>query len=206
MGNREEMEKLGFKEGAISECIVTTFNEDHSPNAAPIGVVLKDGKAIMKLHTFSDTYRNLIKSNCCVLNIVFDPFLFLKTAIVGQGKGKDELEIETKQVAEATHIEAPYISDADAYIELKLRSHEEREMHDRHGKAKVSIVRCEIESINVIKEYPLAINRGLFAAIELAILLSRGEKKGARRYLQIMKKTLDNEEYNKIEKLLEGRL
>ncbi|MFQ5974724.1 MAG: DUF447 domain-containing protein [Candidatus Hydrothermarchaeales archaeon] len=206
MGIREEMEKLGFKEGAISECIVTTFNEDHTPNAAPIGVFLKDRKVNMKIHTFSDTYRNLIKKKCCILNIVYDPYLFLKTAITGQGKGKEEQDIETKQVSEAKYIEAPYLSDTNAYIELKLLSHEEGETHDRHGKAKVSFISCEVVSINVLKEYPMAINRGLFAAIELAILLSRGEKKGAKRYLQIIKKTLANEEYNRIEKLLEGRL
>ncbi len=206
MENLEEMEKLGFKEGSISECIVTTFNEDQTPNAAPIGVTIKDGKVTMKIHTFTDTYKNIKEKKCCVLNIVNDPYLFLKTAIVGQGKGRDELDIDIEQIAKAEHVDAPYISGSDAYVELKVQSQATIDMHDRHGKAKVSIIKCEVESIQILKEYPAVINRGLFAAIELAILLSRGKKKNTKPYIKIMKKTLPPDEYEKIEKLLEGRL
>ncbi|MFQ6135748.1 MAG: DUF447 domain-containing protein [Candidatus Hydrothermarchaeales archaeon] len=202
----DEMERLGFMEGTISECIVTTYNEDGSPNAAPMGI-LREGKfVVMKIHTFSDTYRNLLREKACILNILFDSVLFLKSAIMGQGKGERELEVGLEEVRNAEHVKAPYITNANAYIELLLSSHKELEKRDRYGRARISLVKCEIKSINVIKKHPVVINRGLYAAIELAILLSRGERKEARRYLEIMQKTLDKGEYNRIEKLLEGRL
>jgi len=206
MKNLEEIGKLGFKEGSISECIVTTFNEDQTPNAAPIGVTIKDGKVTMRIHTFTDTCKNIKEKKCCVLNVINNPYLFLKTAIIGQGKGSDELDIDIKQIAKAKNVDAPYISGSDAYVELNVQTHATRDMHDRHGKANVSIIKYEVESIQILKKYPAVINRGLFAAIELAILLSRGKKKNTTPYLKIMKKTLPPDEYEKIEKLLEGRL
>ena len=206
MINLNELENMGFKEGALSECIITTYNKDDIPNAAPIGVTIHDECVTMRIHTFTDTYRNIVDKKSCVLNIVYDPYLFIKTAIMGQGKDKEEQDIEDNQVYKAQNVDAPYINSANAYIELKLLSHDERKTHDRHGKAKVSIIKFEILSINIIKDYPITINRALFAAIELAILLSREKKDGTEHYLKIMKKTMASDDYKKIEDLLEGKL
>jgi hypothetical protein len=60
---------------------------------------------------------------------------------------------------------------------------------------------CRVENTGVNKKYPIAINRGLFAAIEVAVAMSRGMEP-QKRYLEIMERTLAPEEYKRIMELL----
>ncbi len=52
---------MGFAPGRIVEAIVTTYNADKSPNAAPIGIhSISDDEISMNIHTKSDTFKNLV--------------------------------------------------------------------------------------------------------------------------------------------------
>lgn len=193
---------LGFVKGRIIETIVTTYNSDKSPNAAPIGVhTAGDDEISMNIHTTSDTFNNVVRTGGCVINVVFDPYLFLKTCIVGSGKAGEENEVSSTDVLQAKNVPAPYLKEANAIIESKLISHKEQVISDRYKESEFSTVRFQIAGVTVIKRHPVAVTRGLYAAIELAISLSRGRGPD-ERYLKIMKKTLEKEEYDKIMELL----
>jgi hypothetical protein len=197
--------ELGFKKENIVECIVTTYNEDSSPNAAPMGVyTLDDSEVVMRIHTDSDTYSNLIRNKGCVINIIFDPYLFLKTALIGQGRGSQEREVGNNEIKRAKDVNAPFLCQAHAFIEAKLKDHKEYTKEDDYKISEVSVMRCKISRVVINKRHPVAVNRGLYAAIELAIRLSRGNKNNVERYLRIMRKTLSSEEYKRIEKFIEG--
>jgi len=193
---------IGFVEGGVVETIVTTHNPDSSPNAAPIGVhTISDAEILMNIHTTSDTFKNIMRTGGCAINVVFDPYLFIKTCLLGSGKAEMENEISTEEVRPAKRINAPLLKDANAWIEAELQSHTEHMRKDHHKETEFSTIRCQVVQFTVNKKYPIAVTRGLFAAIELAIAISRGRKPD-ERYLEIMEKTLTPEEYKKIRELL----
>jgi hypothetical protein len=193
---------MGFLPGRILEAIVTTYNEDGSPNAAPIGIYpLSDAEIQMDIHTPTDTRSNLLRTGACVVNVVFDPFLFIKCAILGSGKKEKENEISADETTPAENVDAPVLKDANAYLELEMQAHEEKTKKDEHGEMEFSRVVCRVVNFNVNKEYPIAVNRGLFAAIEVAVARSRGMEPDSR-YVEIMERTLSPEEYKKIMELL----
>lgn len=193
---------MGFLPGRIMEAIVTTYNEDGSPNAAPIGIYpLSNDKIQMDIHAPTDTRSNLLRTGACVVNIVFDPFLFIKCAILGSGKGEAENEISGDEILPAGNVDAPFLKDVNAYIELEMQTHEEKIKEDMHGEMEFSQIVCTVKKITVSKEYPIAINRGLFAAIEVAVAKSRGMEP-QKRHLEIMERTMTKEEYEKIRRLL----
>jgi hypothetical protein len=193
---------MGFLPGRILEAIVTTFNEDGSPNAAPIGIYpISGGEIKMEVHEPSDTRSNLLRTGACVINVIFDPLLFLKCAILGSGKGGEENEITADETIPAENVDAPILKDANAYLELKMQTSEEKTKKDEHGEMKFSRVVCRVVNTGVNKEYPVAVNRGLFAAIEVAVAMSRGMEP-QKRHLEIMERTLSPEEYKKIMELL----
>lgn len=193
---------MGFVPGRILESIVTTYNSDGSPNAAPIGIYpISDAEIQMDIHAPTDTLSNLLRTGGCVVNVVFDPFLFLKCAIFGSGKGEVENEVAQSDVQPAENVDAPVLKEANAWIELKMQSSTEKTKSDMHGEMEFSRIVCKVENTGVNKKYPVAINRGLFAAIEVAVAKSRGMEP-QERHLEIMEKTLTQEEYKRIRELL----
>lgn len=193
---------LGFKKGNIVECIVTTYNKDGSANAAPMGVyALSEAEVMMKIHAESDTYSNLLRNKECVINLVFDPHLFLKTALTGRAKGGSEPEVGENEAKKAS-TNAPFLKVAHAFIEARLKEHKEYVKKDEYKKSRVCAARCEVLRVVVNKRYPAAVNRGLFAAVELAIMLSRERKEDMQHCMKIMRKSLSYGEYKKIKELL----
>lgn len=193
---------LGFVEERIVEAIVTTYNTGDSPNAAPIGVhTVSDSQISMNIHTTSDTFKNIVRMGGCVINVVFDPYLFVKTCLLGSGKGGDENEVSRDEISPAKNVNAPLLKDASAWLEAELQSHSEHARADHDKETEFSIVKCQVVEFKINKKYPVAVNRGLFAAIELAIAVSRG-KEPDERYLKIMEKTLTPEEYKRIREFL----
>lgn len=198
------LEEMGFRQGRAVECIVTTYNVDRSPNAAPMGIRRDSRGLILRAHSESDTCRNLLDRHACVINLVFDPLLFLRTALSGRGEGADSPEVDEREVKKAKKVDAPYLTAANAFIEAEGDFLEEEVGRDEIGEKRVSIFRLKAKGIVVTRPFPIAPNRGLSAAIELAIALSRGKKGEVNRWLEVMKRTMDEEEYLKIKRFLEA--
>ena len=193
---------MGFIPGRIIESVVTTYNHDGSPNAAPIGIYpISESEIEMNIHTPTDTLTNIKRTGCCVVNVVFDPLLFLRCAMLGSGKGEAENEVANEDVTPAKNVYAPVIVEANAWIELKMKTMDEKKVSDMHGETEFSRIVCSVENTGVNKEYPIAINRGIFAAIEAAVAKSRGMEV-AKRHIEIMERTLSPEEFKKIKELL----
>ena len=189
--------ELGFKKGGVVECIVTTYSKDGSPNAAPMGVyTLSDEEVVMKLHRGSDTLGNIIREGWAVLNVTYDPLLFLRAALI-----KHHPEVENKEVARSS-VNAPYLREAHAYAAVKAEVWHSYRFTDPLGESRVSIVKGAVKEVKVLKPLPPAPCRGFFAAVELAIDLSRGRRDRREELLRIMRRTLPAQEYRRIEEFL----
>jgi len=192
------LDSLGFFEGCTAECIVATYNRGGTPNSAPMGLKRASGTENLRLraHRKTDTCENLLRNKACTVNIIFDPLLFLLSAAKGQGKQEKEIEIEN--VKKAKHVNAPYLAEANACIEAEVKELKESEGVDKYGRAKMVEFTLAPRNIKILKPFPIALNRGLFAAVEIAIALSRKRKTGFKKNLEIIRKTRsDYEQINK---------
>ena len=195
--------KLGFKKGRIIECIVTTYNENGRPNAAPMGVYAVGKRGlILKVHLDCDTYSNIIRNKGCVINLIYDPLLFLKTTLIGRGRGGEEPEVEASEVGKARMVQAPFIKSSQAYLEVRLKYQREYVKVDDYKISEVSMMKCKVVREVIKRKHPMGFNRGLGAAVELAIKLSRGQKEDCEEYLSIMQRTMSREDYDKINTFL----
>ncbi|MDO9035589.1 MAG: DUF447 family protein [Methanoregula sp.] len=66
---------MGLLKPGINEVIATT-----EFNAAPIGIIFKEGVARMVVFSGSHTAKNIEKNGWLVANFVYDPVLYVKTA------------------------------------------------------------------------------------------------------------------------------
>ncbi|MDH5677391.1 MAG: DUF447 family protein [Nitrospinota bacterium] len=66
----------------IIETIVSTIGADGKPNFAPMGArIPKEGRWSIVVYHGSRTYQNLLKTRCCVINLVSDVRLYVLTAL-----------------------------------------------------------------------------------------------------------------------------
>jgi hypothetical protein len=201
-GGKALIRRLGFKKGRIVEAVVTTYNRDTTPNAAPMGVFSADKTLVLKVHKSSDTCGNILRTGGCVVNLVYDPLLFLKSALTAKG----EPEVQLEDTGEAETVYAPFLKNSHAYLESKLLGTRRYLKRDRYGASEVFMFRFGVMKIEVLKKYPVGFNRGLAAAIELAINLSRGKKEGWEEQVRIMKRVLSTKEYREIISFLKQQL
>jgi hypothetical protein len=188
---------VGIGKESLSEAIITTYHSDGKPNAAPMGVFgASEAEVILRVHRNTDTYENIMRTNCCVINILFDPLLFLRCSLQGNHKGSDEIESFDSEPANL--VDAPYLNSAHAYVQAELKGVEEFKMSDAIGATTIARMTLRAKDIQIIKPFPTIPNRGFFAAIELAITLSRGREKNIQHYLEIIKKTLPKAESDEI--------
>jgi hypothetical protein len=68
---------MGLLRSGINEVIAST-----SFNAAPMGIHYREGKATMVLFTGSHTAQNIERDGWVVANFIYDPVLYVKTALV----------------------------------------------------------------------------------------------------------------------------
>ncbi|NJD54493.1 MAG: DUF447 family protein [Candidatus Methanoperedens sp.] len=73
------LEEFGIQEG-ISEVIFTSMSIEGIPNAAPIGLHMKNGKLFARIYK-SNTLDNIIENSKAAANIVDDPALFVQSAL-----------------------------------------------------------------------------------------------------------------------------
>jgi hypothetical protein len=200
-----DLRDIGIKKDSICEAIVTTFHKNGTPNAAPMGILgIERNTVMLKVHKSTDTYVNILRSRCCVINFVFDPLLFLKCALYGKHKGPSEIELQGMKKAYV--VEAPYLEHANAYVEAELEKCEEVRKRDEYGSVMVSRMTLKAKNIKILAPFPVAPNRGLFAGIELAIALSRGMTKDVQGHVAVIKKTLPHDESKRIEEFVNNYL
>ncbi|MCX6644351.1 MAG: DUF447 family protein, partial [Candidatus Bathyarchaeota archaeon] len=109
---------LGFSKGIIAETIVSTYNTDGKPNAAPMGAIMEDEQhLIINLFNSSSTCSNIKANRCAVVNLTSNIEVFYKTAFKEantSGKPPEEWFEPAKTV------NAPRLRFADASIDVSV--------------------------------------------------------------------------------------
>jgi uncharacterized protein len=171
---------LGFLEGLILETIVSTYNINGEPNAAPMGITFKTEKTVeVKPYISTATYQNLAATKCAVINITTDPELFYITAfkeVIPEGK------LPAALFGKAKSIIAPKLLMADSHIEIEVQSL--KTLEDE----KVEVL-CAVKLVKASKKFPQAYCRAKSAAIEAIIHATRLKvflKQGDERREQVL--------------------
>ncbi|MCW4037423.1 MAG: DUF447 family protein [Candidatus Bathyarchaeota archaeon] len=196
------LEKLRFVRGVIFEAIVSTYTPDGRPNAAPMGVVSDDMRHLaISPFTTTQTFTNLKRGGCAVVNFVADASTFYKTAFKNEGV-KSAYGDDFFKRAEV--VDAPQLKEVDALLEVSVVKLQEEE-----NRAQV-ICRIDRWERRTSRFQPYC--RGGFAAIEAIIhatrirmFLAQGSEGEARRlmelveyYQQLIARVAPDSEYSSI--------
>lgn len=151
---------LPFQSEIIYEAIITTYDQQNQPNAAPMGFsITKEKQVIIRPFKESDTYKNLRHQKKCVVNITNDPDLFVKSTLF-QDLLTDEFYINSKI------INAPILKACKGnHIALKVIK-EKRE--EERG-----IFYCEIIKVELSRESIQPHTRAFSSLIEILIHTTR---------------------------------
>lgn len=177
---------LGFHKGEISETIVSTFDVNGQPNAAPMGVVAANtGRLQIRPFLSSLTYKNLQTTKCAVVNVTADPELFYLTAFK-EANPNGNLPDELFERAEA--VDAPRLLAADACIEVAVIK------ADSFGVDRADFL-CKVKRVAALKTFPRVYCRAQYATIEAIIHATRikpfisgnaDEKKQANKLIELV--------------------
>ena len=151
------LKKAGINEG-ISEVIVTTKSASEEPNAAPIGIIAvtneDENKYFVKLYKTSKTLSNVQETNKLAANVTDDAVLFVKAAF--------EPLTETQF---SLFNGFPVLKEANSWILFDCAFSEKTR--------ETFIFQLTPLAVKINRKEVKAINRGLNAVIEAAILATR---------------------------------
>ena len=162
-------ENFGLTEG-ISELILTTKNakdDKISANAAPIGIIQKNGKLFLRLFKGSKTYENLKREDFFAANITDDSVLYAKSTFYDL----DESQFECKEYQPLSTLaeKIPALKKADRVVLFKCVGRKETE----------DLLIIDVEPIEFVIQNAgksgFIVNRGFNAVIEACIYMTRYE-------------------------------
>jgi len=157
-----DIKEFGIHEG-ISETIFTTLSNEGVPNAAPVGLRLKNGKLFALMYN-SKTLENILSRSAAAANIVDDPVLIVQSAL-------SDIEPDKFEFVDGYSV----LKNAQGWI-----------LFDCRCKKGENITRVDLTpirgNINYMKIQP--INRGFNAVIEAAVHATRYVISGEQRFLE----------------------
>jgi hypothetical protein len=158
-----KLSDLGFSKNLIVETIVSTFNFNGTPNAAPMGAIMENEQTLaLNIFNTSTTSRNLKYTKCAAINITNDIEIFYKTAFKEkQMRGK----LPQEWFSKSGLINAPLLICASATIEVSI-------INQLFFEEKTRFI-CKVESINSAKVYPKIYCRAFGACIEAIVHATR---------------------------------
>lgn len=152
-----DLKEAGIGEG-ISEVIVTTKSASGEPNAAPIGIIAvtneDENNYFVKLYKGSKTLSNVQETNKLAANVTDDAVLFVKAAFEPLNKAHFSL-----------FSESPVLKEANSWILFDCAFSEKT--------CETFIFQLTPIAVKTNRKEVKAINRGLNAVIEAAILATR---------------------------------
>ncbi|MCG7851223.1 MAG: DUF447 family protein [Methanosarcinaceae archaeon] len=166
---KPELDDFGIFSG-ISETIVTT-TQDSLPNAAPIGIIRKDNKVLVRLFKGSQTYDNVFKGNFLVANVVNDPLVFVRSTF-------SDLDHSEFDVVSARGWEFPVLKDALSWVAFECSS----------TKLTSEALVAELDPIfaHLNRCVISAPNRGFNAVLEATVHATRYRLTGDDEYLKLI--------------------
>lgn len=155
---------LGFSKGVIVETILSTYNSDRQPSAAPMGTRMENEQRIaIILYNSSLTLKNLQLNRCAAINVTLDIDLFYRTAFK-EVNPRGALPKEWFEKAET--VNAPKLSEADAVVEISVAKmtpvDEER-----------TEASCDVKLVRAQKIFPQVYSRAFSATLEAIIHATR---------------------------------
>jgi len=151
------LKEAGIDEG-VSEVIVTTRSASGKPNAAPVGIITAtnegENKHLVKLYEGSKTLSNVLETNKLAANVTDDAVLFVKAAF--DNLSKAHLSFFS---------DFPVLKEAKSWILFQSVLVEKS--------SKYSLFQLTPITVKINRREVKAINRGLNAVIEAAILATR---------------------------------
>ncbi|MCL7413317.1 MAG: DUF447 family protein [ANME-2 cluster archaeon] len=163
-----ELDRYGLWEG-INEVIVTTMSPDGRSNAAPIGIIRRNGKLTVRVYSGSHTYTNIIGTGLLAANMVYDPALFVRCAL--SDVSEEVFEFITTDDAR----NFPVISDCCAWMLFNVE----------HISGGGNVLVVELKPITGMIRYQeiRPVNRAFNAIIEVVILATRYKVFKMEKYL-----------------------
>ncbi|MHA1220783.1 MAG: DUF447 domain-containing protein, partial [Candidatus Heimdallarchaeota archaeon] len=142
--------------------IVTTYNQDGSPNAATMGVIhTLYGEVYVKPFKETDTHKNLLRTNVCVVNYSLDPELYVKSSLFQE-------EFSAIDFIESKHVHAPILKDCqNNNLALEVLSKDETS-----EQLKTTFV-CKAKYVNMKHDRPSVFTRAFSSLIEILIHATR---------------------------------
>lgn len=159
-----QLTALGFVKGVIFETILSTYNSDGTPNAAPMGITMQNPKRLtFNLFNSSATSRNLKANKCGVTNLTTDIEFFYKTAFK---EANPNGKLPPEWFEKAQTVNAPKLRLADATVEVSVAGMEP------FGE-ETNRVFLNVERIDVVQNYPKVYNRAMALTLEAIIHATR---------------------------------
>ena len=175
---------LGFLKGVIAEAIVSTYNKDATPNAAPMGVTMIDDEHLaIDFFNSSKTLGNVKANRCAVANLTGAIEVYYRTAFK-EANPNGVLPQEWFEKAKA--VKAPKLLLAEATIDVSVTD------LVALGAEKTRAVFI-VELVQATEKYPQAYCRAFGATIEAIIHATRvkallNEEKERKRVSELLKK------------------
>jgi hypothetical protein len=158
------LDDLGFLKDTIGETVVSTYDADGQPNAAPMGVVIESNERLLiRPYISSLTYRNLQAKRCAVVNLTSNPELFYLTAFK---EANPDRKLSSELFEKAETVDAPRLRAADSTVEVSV---DETRSFDSE---RVEFL-CNVQLVTASKALPKVYCRAQFATIEAIIHATR---------------------------------
>lgn len=144
---------LGLLREGVNEVIATTFE-----NAAPMGIIVRDGEARMVVFRQSHTAGRIEEFGWVVANLLFDPVLYVRTAF-------EDLPPSSFVTITVAGIPMQHLAGAEAYV--AFRASVERRTTQR------LMVRLDLMKEDLVKSEVHPVNRGFSSIIEATVHATR---------------------------------
>jgi len=176
---------LGFLKGIIAECIVSTYNINGKPDAAPMGVIMEDEQhLIVNLFNSSTTCSNIKANRCAVVNLTSNIEVFYKTAFK---EANPDGKLPQEWFEQAKAVNAPKLRFADATIDVSVTD------MTSIGTLKTRVV-CNVELVQATLMFPQVYCRAMAATLEAiihatrvkAFLNNEGEQKQVSKLMELI--------------------
>jgi hypothetical protein len=163
-GLMSKLTDLGFSKSVIAETVVSTYDKETKPNAAPMGILMEDEQHLaITLFNSSTTFSNIKANRCAVVNLTSNIEIFYKTAFK-EANPAGKLPLDWFEKAEG--VNAPRLCLADASIEVSV---EELLVIN----AQKTSARFKLEMIQAAPKYPQVHSRAMSQTLEAIIHATR---------------------------------
>lgn len=163
---------FGIREG-ISEIIVTTGLK--SPNAAPIGIIVKNGKPFVRLFKGTHTWENVFNEKYLAANISYDPLLFVRSTFF-------DLDLAEFDYEPVNKLNFPILKEAVAWILFECVNLKNA---DQALVADLIPIKAKFNKENA-RNLPVP-NRGFNAVLEATVHATRYQLTGDEKYLDLIR-------------------